>query len=146
MTGTRFLIPSLLAVGFHNQNPLQAALIDAATTYDPGRGTGSLLQRFHQDHLVTPAQHRSHSSHSSHRSSYGGGHFSHSSHTSHRSSTGGYDGPSYTPLYTPAPTPTPAPPPRRAPSSAPPQPLDRKSDVEGKRVPVSVDLGGSRII
>src|SRR3546814_13763495 len=86
MTGTRFLIPSLLAVGFHNQNPLQAALIDAATTYDPGRGTGSLLQRFHQDHLVTLAQHRSHSSHSSHRSSYGGGHFSHSSPTSHRSS------------------------------------------------------------
>src|SRR3546814_12836396 len=58
MTGTRFLIPSLLAVGFHNQNPLQAALIDAATTYDPGRGTGRLLQRFHQDHLVTLAQHR----------------------------------------------------------------------------------------
>src|SRR3546814_13597459 len=49
MTGTRFLIPSLLAVGFHNQNPLQAALIDAATTYDTGRGTGSLLQRFHQE-------------------------------------------------------------------------------------------------
>src|SRR3546814_1338881 len=61
MTGTRFLIPSLLAVGLHNQNPLQAARIDAASTYDPGRGTGSLLQRFHQDDLVTPAQHPSHS-------------------------------------------------------------------------------------
>src|SRR3546814_21161376 len=78
MTGTRFLIPSLLAVGFHNQNPLQAALIDAATTYDPGRGTGSLLQRFHQDHPVTPATHRSPSSHSSPRSPSGAGHYHHS--------------------------------------------------------------------
>lgn len=112
----KFLIPSLLAAGFGQTDPLQAAITSAASTDidDPNRA--KLFQQFKQDHLFTLAQHRSHSSHSSHsshRSGSSGGHYSHyshTSHTSHQSSTGGYSSPSYdpAPVYTPPPSPPPS--------------------------------------
>jgi His-Xaa-Ser repeat protein HxsA len=103
----KFLIPSLVAAGFGHTDPLQAALINAASTDTSDPNQAKLFQQYKQEHLYTLAQHRSHSSHSSHRSGGGssGGHYSH---TSHRSSTGGYSTPSYNPapLYVPPSRPT----------------------------------------
>lgn len=107
----KFLIPSLLAAGFGQTDPLQAALTSATSTDTNDPGQAKLFQQYKQDHIYTLAQHRSHSSHSSHsshRSGSSGGHYSHYSHTSHRSSTGGYSTPSYdpAPVYTPPAQPT----------------------------------------
>lgn len=96
----RFLIPSLLAAGFGNHDPLQAAITDATATSGDDPGNASLFQIFRQDHRVTLAQHRSHRSHRSH--------------SSHRSSTGGYRAPVYTPppVYSPPARPAQPTPPR----------------------------------
>lgn len=111
----RFMIGSLLAAGFGQNDALQASIAKAAATGpSPDK---NLFQVFRQDHLYTLAGHASHSSHSSHasHSSGGGGHSSHFSHTSHYSSTGGYPAPAYSPAPAyapPSPTPAPAPEPR----------------------------------
>ena len=78
----RFLIPTLLAAGFGQHDPLQAALTGATSTSTNDPDQARMFQLFKQDHLYTLAQHRSHSS--------------------HRSSTGGYSAPAYTPppVYT----------------------------------------------
>lgn len=120
MKRVKYLIPSLIAAGFGNNDPAQAMYVRSTTGARDDPDRGALLDVFRQDHTMILAGHRSHSSHSSHsshRSGYGGG--GHYSHTSHRSSTGGsyYDGtaapvrPVYTPplvrseSITPAPTP-----------------------------------------
>lgn len=115
-----FIIPTIVAAGFGQQNPALAAMLHATTTGSLDPTTGKLMRVFDQDHLVTLADHRSHSSHSSHRSGSGGG--GHYSHTSHRSGSGGYDGGGYsgTPLYVPpAPSPPPPPPVEPAPQAQP---------------------------
>jgi His-Xaa-Ser repeat protein HxsA len=147
----KFLIPSLLAAGFGQTDPLQAALTSATSTNKDDPNQAKLFQQYKQDHIYTLAQHRSHSSHSSHsshRSGSSGGHYSHSS---HRSSTGGYSTPSYnpSPVYTPpAPQPVYRPP-------APPSPSGNSTSTgrtSGTKVqpllssPVTTENGETKLI